>query len=111
MAIDDKTRDEKLQQNINREAGEIYALPSSKIDKYENLVGEEIQPFDKSPVIEQAKFTDFHLAKSFEKTNKNNKNEVEKQTKGIEGYGKQLAESNTFIKKSDREKYPAALLN
>ena len=72
MAIDDKTRDEKLQQNINREAGEIYALSSSKIDKYENLLGEEIQPFDKSPVIEQAKFTDFHLAKSFEKTNKNN---------------------------------------
>ena len=35
MAIDDKIRDENLQQNINREAGEIYALSSSKIDKYE----------------------------------------------------------------------------
>ena len=34
MAIDVKIRDEKLQYDINREAVNISALPSEKIDKY-----------------------------------------------------------------------------
>ena len=72
MVIDDKIRDEKLQHNINREAGEIYALSSGKIGKYSYLIGEEIQTFGKSAVIQKAKFTYSHLAKSFEKTNKSN---------------------------------------
>ena len=42
------------------------------INMNEYLIGEEIQPFDKSTVIEQTEFTYSHLAKSFEKTNKNN---------------------------------------
>ena len=44
--IDDKIRDElqKLQHNINREAGIISALSSGKIEKYEYLTGEEILP-------------------------------------------------------------------
>ena len=46
MTIDDKTKDEKLQYDINREAAKIPALSSGKIDKYEYLTGEEILPSD-----------------------------------------------------------------
>ena len=41
IIIDDKIRDEKLQYDIKREAVEISALSSGKIDKYEYLTGEE----------------------------------------------------------------------
>ena len=67
MIIDDKIRDEKLQYNINREAGKISALSSGKIDKYEYLTGEEILPSHESQIVEQAKFTYFCLGKSLEK--------------------------------------------
>ena len=40
MAIDDKTRDEKLQYDIKREAAKTSALSSGKIDKYEYLTFE-----------------------------------------------------------------------
>ena len=42
MTIDDKIRNEKLQNNINKEATKISALSSGKFDKYEYLIGEEI---------------------------------------------------------------------
>ena len=42
MTIDDKIMNEKLQYDINREAAEISALSSGKIDKYEYLTDEEI---------------------------------------------------------------------
>ena len=67
MTIHDKIRDEKLQQDINREATKISALSSGKIDKYEFLTGEEILPSDQSRVREQAKFPFSPLGKSFEK--------------------------------------------
>ena len=41
-AADDNIRDEKLQDDIEREAGKISALSSSKSDKHEHLIGEEI---------------------------------------------------------------------
>ena len=47
MAIDDKTRDEKLQQCINREAAKnilFLILSPEVIDKYKYLNGEEILP-------------------------------------------------------------------
>ena len=44
MRIEDKIRDEKLQNDIKREAAKISALLSGKIDKYEHLTGEEILP-------------------------------------------------------------------
>ena len=56
MAIDDKIRDEKLQYDINREAAKISALSSDKIDRYEDLMGEEILSPDQMRVTEQAKF-------------------------------------------------------
>ena len=39
MTINDQIRDEKLQYDINREAGKISALSSDKINKYEHLTG------------------------------------------------------------------------
>ena len=39
MTLDDKIRDEKLQNDINREAAKISASLSGKIDKYEYLTG------------------------------------------------------------------------
>ena len=46
----------KLQYDINREAANISALSSAKIDEYEYLTGEKIIPSDQRRVIEQAKF-------------------------------------------------------
>ena len=58
MAIDDKTRDEKLQQDINREAAKnilFLILSSEVIDKYKYLNGEEILPSNQWQMIKQAK--------------------------------------------------------
>ena len=48
MTIDDKLRDEKMQQVINREAEKISALSSGKIDKYEYITVVEIFSIGKS---------------------------------------------------------------
>ena len=45
MAINDKIRDEKLQCDINRVAGNLSALSSSKTDKYEYLTSEKNTAF------------------------------------------------------------------
>ena len=42
IRIEDKIRDEKLENDINKEAAKISALLSGKIDKYEHLTGKEI---------------------------------------------------------------------
>ena len=65
MAIDDKIRYEKLQYDINREAAQILALPSDKIDKYEHVTGKEILHPDQKTVGEQSKFTYSSLGKTF----------------------------------------------
>ena len=67
MTIDDKIRDENLQNDINTEAAKISALSSGKIDKYEYLTGEEILPSNQRQIIEQAKFAYAPLGKAFEK--------------------------------------------
>ena len=59
MTIDDTIIDEKQQYDINREAANISALSSGKIDKYEHLTGEEILHSNQSQIIEQAKFIYF----------------------------------------------------
>ena len=51
MTINDQIRDEKLQYDINREAAEISALSSGKIDKYEYLTGKEILPFNQQQKV------------------------------------------------------------
>ena len=70
MIIDDQIEDENLQDDINREAEEILALSSGKIDKYEYLTGEEILPSDQKQIIEQVKLTYSPLEKDFEKETK-----------------------------------------
>ena len=70
MASDDQIKDKKLQYDINREAANIAALSSSKIDKYEYLTGEEILPSNENQVMEQPKFTNFSLGKAFKKQTK-----------------------------------------
>ena len=44
MTIYDSIKDEKLQYDINREAPQILASSSRKIDKYEDIRGKEILP-------------------------------------------------------------------
>ena len=40
MTTDDKISDEKLQEDIDRQAAKIFVLSSGKIDKYEYVTGE-----------------------------------------------------------------------
>ena len=56
MTTDDKITDEKLQYDINRDAGKISALSSRKIYKYEYLTGEEVLPSNQRKIVEEAKF-------------------------------------------------------
>ena len=67
MTIDGKTKDEKLEYDINREVAKLSALSSGGTDKYEYLTGEETLPCDQSRIIQQAKFTYSPLVKGFEK--------------------------------------------
>ena len=83
MTIDDKIRDEKLLDDINRKVAKISALSSSKIDKYEYLTGEDILPSDKQQIIEQAKFTYSRLGKDFEKQIKTIEDQGQKQIKAL----------------------------
>ena len=46
MTTDNKIKDEKLQYDINREAGKISALSLCKIYKYEYLTGEKMLPYN-----------------------------------------------------------------
>ena len=71
MIIDDQSRDEKLQYNINKEAAKISTLSSNKLGKFEYLISEEILPSNQGQITKQAKFTYSPLGKAFEKqTNK-----------------------------------------
>ena len=81
MRINDQIRDEKLQQDINRKAGEISALSSGKTHKYEYLTGKDILPSNRQQVIKKAKFNYSPLGKAFEK-----------QIKTIEDQGKKQSE-------------------
>ena len=87
MIINDKSKDEKLQDDNNREAAKISALSSGKIDKYGFLTGEEIVPADQTRIIEQARFTYFALGKA-----------SEMQKKAIEEQGKREVESSEVLK-------------
>ena len=70
MTIEDQTKDEKLQYDINREAAKISAFSSGKLDKYECLTGEEILPSNQQQIIHQAKFNYSPLGKALEKQRK-----------------------------------------
>ena len=55
--LNNQIRDEKLQYDINRQADEISALSSGKIDKYEYLTDKDILSSNQQQTIEQSKFT------------------------------------------------------
>ena len=84
MTIEDQIIDEKLQYDINREAGKISALSSGKIDKYEYFTGEEILPLNQQQIIQQAKFNYSPFGKAFEKQIKTIENQRKKQIKAIQ---------------------------
>ena len=81
MTIDDKFREEKLCNDINREAAKILTLSSGKIDKNEFFTGQDILLLIREEW--QIKLSIFfaysQLGKAFEK-----------QTKTIEDYGKKI---------------------
>ena len=80
MTINDKTRDEKLQCNINRKAAKVSPLLSRKADKYEYLTKEEIQPSNQRQTIEQAKFV-YSPQKSLLKKTKQKQLNIKEKTK------------------------------
>ena len=84
MTIDDKSRDEKLHYDINREPAKVSALSSGKIDKFEYLKGEKTLPSDKTRSIKQAKFTYFPLGKTLEKQKKTIEDQGRKQIDAIQ---------------------------
>ena len=94
MTIDEKIRDEKLQDNFNKEVAKRSALSSGKIDKYEYLTGKDIIPSDQKQLIEQIKFKYGPLGKALEKQTKTIEDQREKQVKAIEEDNKQLLKSN-----------------
>ena len=94
MTIDEKIRDEKLPDNVNKEVAKISALSSGKIDKYEYLTGKEIIPSDQKQLIEQIKFKYGPLGKALEKQTKTIEDQREKQVTAIEEHNKQLLKSN-----------------
>ena len=67
MTIDDKTRDEKLQYDVNWEAAKISALSSGKIFNMNILQVKKILS-DQRRVTEQAKFIFSYLGKALKKT-------------------------------------------
>ena len=83
MTIDDKFRDEKLQNDFNREAAKISALSWDKSHKYEYLTGEDILPTNKQQIIEQAKFAYSPLGKAFEKQIKTIEDQREKHLRAL----------------------------
>ena len=81
MTIADQIIDEKLKDDINREAAKIS---SDKIDTYEYLTGEEILPSNQQQIIEQANFTYSPLGEAFEKQTKTNEDQGKKQVDALE---------------------------
>ena len=79
MSVDDQIINEKIQNDIDREAAGISALSSGKIDKYEYFTGKEILPSNQKQIIEQAKFTYSPFGKAFEKQTQAIKNQGKNQ--------------------------------
>ena len=67
MIIDDKIKNDKLQHDINRAEAKTFALSLGKVNKYENLTGEEIPPPQQHRIIQEAKFSYLPLGKEFGK--------------------------------------------
>ena len=84
MTINDQIKDEKLQDDINREAAKISVLSSGKLHKYEYLTGEDILPSNQQQIIEQANLTYSPLGKAFDKQIKTIEDQDKKQIDALE---------------------------
>ena len=73
-----------------REAANISALSSTKIDKYEYLTSEEILPSNQKQIIEQSKFAYSPLEKAFEKQARTIEDQGKTQIKAIEKRAKKM---------------------
>ena len=71
MTIYEMIWDEKLQNDINREAVNISVLPSGKIDKQEYLTGEEVPHSNRKQITEKTKFAYSTPGKGFEYNERN----------------------------------------
>ena len=91
MIINNQIKDEKLQYNINRKAAKLSAFSSGKLDKYENLTGEDILPSTQQQIIEQTKFTFSPLGRAFDK-----------QIKTIEDQGKKQVNALNTLKSDNK---------
>ena len=94
MTSDDQITDEKIQDDINREAAKISTLSSGKSTKCEYLTGEAILPSNQKQIIEQAKFTYSPLGKAFEKQRKVIEDQGKKQIKQFKEHRKETVKSN-----------------
>ena len=83
MTIDDQVKDEKIQNDISREAAKIPSLSLGKFNKYEYLTGEEILPSNQKQIIDQAKFTYSPLRKAFQRQTKTIKDQGNKQVDAL----------------------------
>ena len=97
MTIEDQVKGEKLQYNINREAANISALSSGKLDKYEYLTGEEILPSNQQQIIQQAKFNNSPLGNALEKQRKTIEDQGEKQVDALRTSYKKLPSIKDFV--------------
>ena len=100
MTINDQIKDEKLQDDINREAAKS-ALSSGKFHKYEYLTGEDISPSNQQQIIEQTKFMYSSLGKSFDKQIKTIEDQGKKQVDALENL--KPIEGSIAIKYDDDE--------
>ena len=91
MANGNEIRNEKVRNDISKEAAGVSALLWGKINKHEYVKGEEILPFDQSRIIEQGTFTYSPRRKAFEKQIKAIESQDEKEIKATEEHVKQLA--------------------
>ena len=85
MIIEDKTRDEKFQYGINREAAKYQHYQSEKLINTNIL--QVTRYSDQGRIIEQATYSP--LGKAFEKQIKAIEDQGEKQVKEFEKHGKQ----------------------
>ena len=110
MTNNDQIRDEKLQNDINREAAKTFALPPSKIHKYEDLTGEEILPSNQQQVIEQAKFIYSPLRKAFEKQINTIEDQGQKQVEALKGLKTKQQTKVTEDKPEEKNNLPRSAI-
>ena len=86
--LDDNIKANKAQNDLDREAAKISALPSDELEKYEYLTGEDLGY--KPDVVQKAKFEYSPLGKIFNKglDESDKKEGILKGLKNIEGWNK-----------------------